>query len=348
VAIYSEQDKMHMHRLKADEAYLVGSGLPPVQAYLNIPEIIRIAKESDVDAIHPGYGFLSERSDFARSCYDHGIRFIGPSPEVMARMGDKVEARKAAIEAGVTVVPGTDGPITDVNEAADFVQKHGLPVIFKAAYGGGGRGMRVVRNLKEVKENFERASSEALSAFGNGAMFIEKFIEHPRHIEVQILGDSFGNVVHLYERDCTVQRRHQKIIEIAPSPNLDPVVREKILRDAVKIAKHVGYQNAGTVEFLLDKDGSYYFIEVNARLQVEHTVTEEITGIDLVQKQIRVTEGHTLPSLGLNQEDIQVRGTALQCRVTTEDPAKNFQPDTGRIEVIDHSIIFFVQLYHLV
>jgi len=187
-----------------------------------------------------------------------------------------------------------------------------------------------------------------LSAFGNGAMFIERFIEHPRHIEVQILGDYFGNVVHLYERDCTVQRRHQKIIEIAPSPNLDPVVREKILRDAVKIAKHVGYQNAGTVEFLLDKDGSYYFIEVNARLQVEHTVTEEITGIDLVQKQIRVTEGHTLPSLGLNQEDIKVRGTALQCRVTTEDPAKNFQPDTGRIEVIDHSIIFFVQLYHLV
>ena len=187
--------------------------------------------------------------------------------------------------------------------------------------------------MKELEESFERASSEALSAFGNGAMFIERFIEHPRHIEVQILGDSYGNVVHLYERDCTVQRRHQKIIEIAPSPNLDPVVRQKILNDAVKLAKHVGYQNAGTVEFLLDEDGSYYFIEVNARLQVEHTVTEEITGIDLVQKQIRISEGNSLPNLNLNQEDIKVQGTALQCRVTTEDPAKNFQPDTGRIEV---------------
>lgn len=195
--------------------------------------------------------------------------------------------------------------------------------------------MRVVRHMKELEENFERASSEALSAFGNGAMFIERFIEHPRHIEVQMLGDAYGNVVHLYERDCTVQRRHQKIIEIAPSPNLDPVVRDKMLRDAVKLAKHVGYQNAGTVEFLLDEDGTYYFIEVNARLQVEHTVTEEITGVDLVQKQIRISEGNSLPNLGLNQEDIKVQGTALQCRVTTEDPAKNFQPDTGRIEVLD-------------
>ena len=195
--------------------------------------------------------------------------------------------------------------------------------------------MRVVRNMKELEENFERASSEALSAFGNGAMFIERFIEHPRHIEVQMLGDSYGNVVHLYERDCTVQRRHQKIIEIAPSPNLDPVVRDKMLSDAVKLAKHVGYQNAGTVEFLLDQDGSYYFIEVNARLQVEHTVTEEITGVDLVQKQIRICEGNALPNLGLNQQDIKVQGTAIQCRVTTEDPAKSFQPDTGRIEVFE-------------
>ncbi|CAG2167248.1 unnamed protein product [Oppiella nova] len=260
------------------------------------------------------------------------MRFIGPSPDVMARMGDKVEARKAAIEAGVRVVPGTDRPITDAKDAKEFVATHGLPVIFKAAYGGGGRGMRVVRNEKELVENFERASSEALSAFGNGAMFIERFIEHPRHIEVQILGDNYGNVVHLYERDCTVQRRHQKIIEIAPSPNLNPVVREKILADAVKLARHVGYQNAGTVEFLLDADGTYYFIEVNARLQVEHTVTEEITGVDLVQKQIRVSEGNSLPNLGLEQKNIKVEGTAIQCRVTTEDPAKGFQPDTGRIE----------------
>lgn len=306
VAVYSEQDKMHMHRLKADEAYLIGQGLPPVQAYLSIPEIIRISKENNVDAVHPGYGFLSERSDFCRACLENGLQFIGPSPDVMARMGDKVEARKAAIEAGVRVVPGTDHPITTVDEAFEFVESHGIPIIFKAAYGGGGRGMRVVRQKSEIKENFERASSEALSAFGNGALFIERFIEHPRHIEVQMLGDRIGEVVHLYERDCTVQRRHQKIIEIAPSPNLDPQVRAKILADAVKIAKHVGYQNAGTVEFLLDADGSYYFIEVNARLQVEHTVTEEVTGIDLVQKQIRIAEGNTLAELGLTQDKIKV------------------------------------------
>lgn len=344
VAIYSEQDKMHMHRLKADEAYLIGSGLPPVQAYLSIPDIIRIAKENHVDAIHPGYGFLSERSDFCRACVDNDIKFIGPPPDVMARMGDKVEARKAAIEAGVRVVPGTDYPINTVEDAEKFVEQHGLPVIFKAAYGGGGRGMRVVRNSSEVKENFERASSEALSAFGNGALFIERFIEHPRHIEVQILGDTEGNVVHMYERDCTVQRRHQKIIEIAPSPNIDPVVREKILKDAVKIAKHVGYSNAGTVEFLLDSDGSYYFIEVNARLQVEHTVSEEITGVDIVQKQIRLAEGHTLSDLNLTQNNIKVDGYAIQCRVTTEDPAKSFQPDTGRIEVFRSGEGFGIRL----
>ncbi|XP_046919393.2 LOW QUALITY PROTEIN: pyruvate carboxylase [Dermatophagoides farinae] len=344
VAIYSEQDKMHMHRLKADEAYLIGAGLAPVQAYLNIPEIVRTAKENNVDAIHPGYGFLSERSDFCRACIDNNIKFIGPSPDIMARMGDKVEARKAAIEAGVQVVPGTDNPITTVDEAMEFVEKYKLPIIFKAAYGGGGRGMRVVRKESELKENFERASSEALSAFGNGALFIEKFIEHPRHIEVQILGDKYGDIVHLYERDCSIQRRHQKIIEMAPSPSIDPTVREKILKDAVKITKHVGYQNAGTVEFLLDSDGSHYFIEVNARLQVEHTVTEEITGIDIVQKQIRIAEGNSLASLGLNQDKIRIDGTAIQCRVTTEDPAKNFQPDFGRIEVFRSGEGFGIRL----
>ncbi|KPM02392.1 pyruvate carboxylase, mitochondrial-like protein [Sarcoptes scabiei] len=332
VAIYSEQDKMHLHRLKADEAYLVGAGLAPVQAYLDIPEIIRVAKENQVDAIHPGYGFLSERSDFCSACINNGIKFIGPNPETMARMGDKVEARKTAIEAGVKVVPGTDSPINSIDEAMDFVAKYKLPIIFKAAYGGGGRGMRVVRKESELKENFERASSEALSAFGNGALFVERFIEHPRHIEVQILGDKHGNIVHLYERDCSIQRRHQKIIEMAPSPNLDPEVREKILKDAVTITKHVGYQNAGTVEFLLDSDGSHYFIEVNARLQVEHTVTEEITGVDIVQNQIRIAEGKSLPELGLVQDNIKIKATSIQCRVTTEDPAKMFQPDFGRIE----------------
>ena len=333
VAIYSEQDKMQMHRQKADEGYMVGRGLPPVQAYLNIPEIIKVAKENDVDAIHPGYGFLSERSDFAQAVTDAGIRFIGPSPTVVQQMGDKVAARQAAINAGVPIVPGTDGPVTSSDEAMEFCMKHGLPVIFKAAYGGGGRGMRVVRQMEEVREMFDRASSEAAAAFGNGAMFIEKFIERPRHIEVQLLGDTAGNVVHLYERDCSVQRRHQKVVEIAPAPRLDPKVRNKMTDHAVRLAKHVGYSNAGTVEFLADESGNFYFIEVNARLQVEHTVTEEITGIDLVQSQIRIAEGITLPELGMTQEKIVPQGFAIQCRVTTEDPAKSFQPDTGRIEV---------------
>ncbi|XP_031339873.1 pyruvate carboxylase, mitochondrial-like isoform X1 [Photinus pyralis] len=333
VAIYSKEDRAHIHRLKADESYLVGEGLAPVQAYLSIPDIIQICKDHHIDAVHPGYGFLSERHDFAQAIVDAGLRFIGPSPKVVQQMGDKVAAREAAIAAGVAVVPGTDGPVTTKEEAKEFCIKHGLPVIFKAAYGGGGRGMRVVRKMEEVEENFERASSEAKSAFGNGAMFIEKFIERPRHIEVQLLGDKAGNVVHLYERDCSVQRRHQKVVEIAPAPKLDIKIRDKMTEAAVKLAKYVGYENAGTVEFLCDDTGNFYFIEVNARLQVEHTVTEEITGVDLVQSQIRIAEGMTLPELGLAQDKIHPNGFALQCRVTTEDPAKSFQPDTGRIEV---------------
>lgn len=333
VAIYSKEDRAHIHRLKADESYMVGEGLPPVEAYLNIPEIITICKDNGIDAVHPGYGFLSERSDFAQAVLDAGIRFIGPSPKVVYQMGDKVAAREAAMAAGVPIVPGTDGPVTTSEEAKEFCNKHGLPVIFKAAYGGGGRGMRVVRNMSEVEESFKRASSEAKSAFGNGAMFIEKFIERPRHIEVQLLGDKAGNVVHLYERDCSVQRRHQKVVEMAPAPHLSQAVRDKMTDLAVKLARHVGYENAGTVEFLCDEKGNFYFIEVNARLQVEHTVTEEITGIDLVQSQIRIAEGMTLPELGIKQESIKPDGFAIQCRVTTEDPAKNFQPDTGRIEV---------------
>uniref|UniRef100_A0A0A9XGF5 Pyruvate carboxylase n=1 Tax=Lygus hesperus TaxID=30085 RepID=A0A0A9XGF5_LYGHE len=333
VAIYSEQDKMQMFRQKADEAYLVGKGLPPVQAYLSINEIIRVALENDVDAIHPGYGFLSERSDFAQAVIDAGIRFIGPSPQVVQAMGDKVAARQAAIDSGVPIVPGTPGPVTTAQEAEEFCLKHDLPVIFKAAFGGGGRGMRVVRKKEEVREAFERASSEAAAAFGNGAMFIEKFVERPRHIEVQLLGDQAGNVVHLFERDCSVQRRHQKVVEMAPAPHLDEKVRQAMFDNAIKLAKHVGYSNAGTVEFLVDQSGNFYFIEVNARLQVEHTVTEEITGIDLVQSQIKVAEGITLPELHLTQDTIQQHGFAIQCRVTTEDPSKGFQPDTGRIEV---------------
>lgn len=333
VAIYSEQDINQMHRQKADESYLIGKGLPPVAAYLNIPEIIEIAKENDVDAIHPGYGFLSERSDFAQAVVDAGIHFVGPSPEVVHKMGDKVEARSAALAAGVQVVPGSNGPVSSAAEALKFCEEHGLPVIFKAAFGGGGRGMRVVRHLEDVEENFKRAYSEALAAFGNGELFIEKFIERPRHIEVQLMGDSTGEVIHLYERDCSVQRRHQKVVEIAPAPQLNPELRMKMCNDAVKLAKHVGYENAGTVEFLLDKSGDYYFIEVNARLQVEHTVTEQVTGVDLVQTQIRVAEGKSLKELDLSQDKIHLNGCAIQCRMTTEDPARNFQPDTGRIEV---------------
>ncbi|KAF9793700.1 hypothetical protein SFRURICE_003524 [Spodoptera frugiperda] len=333
VAIYSEQDKLQMHRQKADESYIVGKGLPPVEAYLSIPEIIRVAKENDVDAVHPGYGLLSERADFAQAILDAGLRFIGPSPFVVQQMGDKVAARKAAIDAKVPIVPGTDGPVTTKEEALEFCKQHGLPVIFKAAYGGGGRGMRVVKEMSEVASSFERASSEALGAFGNGSMFIERFIERPRHIEVQLLGDKAGNVVHLYERDCSVQRRHQKVVEIAPAPGLDPETRNKMTDCAVHLARSVGYENAGTVEFLLDDKGNFYFIEVNARLQVEHTITEEVTGIDLVQSQIRVAEGMTLPEMGLTQDKIQAQGYAIQCRVTTEDPANNFQPSTGRIEV---------------
>ncbi|BFZ07213.1 hypothetical protein BsWGS_10252 [Bradybaena similaris] len=333
VAIYSEQDVNQMHRQKADESYLIGKGLPPVAAYLNIPEIITIAQENGVDAIHPGYGFLSERADFAKACIDAGIRFIGPSPEVVHKMGDKVEARQAAISAGVQVVPGSPGPVESAEAAIEFCKLYGLPVIFKAAYGGGGRGMRVVKDINDVAENFNRAYSEALSAFGNGALFLEKFIERPRHIEVQMLGDKVGNVIHLYERDCSVQRRHQKVVEIAPAPKLETELRDKMNADAVRLAKHVGYENAGTTEFLLDKNGQYYFIEVNARLQVEHTVTEQVTGVDLVQSQIRIAEGFTLPELNLNQENIKLNGCSIQCRMTTEDPSRNFQPDTGRIEV---------------
>jgi len=334
VAIYSEQDKRHVHRVKADEAYLVGKGLPPVAAYLDVPGIVRIAQEHDIDAIHPGYGFLSERSDFAEACVKAGIRFIGPKANVMAKMGDKVAARQSAIAAGLPIIPGTDTAVNTAEEALEFVTQHGTPVIFKAAYGGGGRGMRIVNNLSEVKEQFERATSEALKAFGNGSMFIEKYITNPRHIEIQVMGDQGGNMVHFYDRDCSVQRRHQKVVEIAPAFNLDPVLRQNMLDDAVKLCQSVGYTNAGTVEFLVDQDtGKHYFMEVNARLQVEHTVTEEVTGVDLVQTQIKVAEGHLLPDLGLSQENIATHGAAIQCRVTTEDPAKGFQPDTGRIEV---------------
>uniref|UniRef100_A0AC35G4V2 Pyruvate carboxylase n=1 Tax=Panagrolaimus sp. PS1159 TaxID=55785 RepID=A0AC35G4V2_9BILA len=333
VAIYSEQDKLSMHRQKADEAYMVGKGLPPVAAYLNIDQIIDVAIKHNVDAIHPGYGFMSERADFAQACKDNGIVFIGPSADVMRQMGDKVAAREAAIKAHVQVVPGSPGPVTSADQVREFVNQYGCPIIIKAAYGGGGRGMRKVDDPKDVDNAFHRAFSEAQAAFGDGSLFVEKFIERPRHIEVQIMGDKYGNMIHLYERDCSVQRRHQKVVEVAPAPHLDSKVRQRMIDDALKLCKAVGYENVGTVEFLLDNKGNHYFMEVNARLQVEHTVSEEITGVDLVQAQIRIAEGKSLQDLKLTQENIHVHGSAIQCRVTTEDPALGFQPDSGRIEV---------------
>eukprot|EP00755_Sulcionema_specki_P003439 Sspe_Gene.27676::Locus_12040_Transcript_1_1_Confidence_1.000_Length_3661::g.27676::m.27676/K01958/PC, pyc; pyruvate carboxylase len=332
VAIYSKQDIVNIHRLKADEAFLVGEGKSPVGAYLDMDSIIEIAKRNGVTMIHPGYGFLSENADFAKKVEDAGIRFIGPTPDTVRLMGDKVHARKVAMECGVPVVPGTENPVTSVDEAIRF-SKGLYPVILKAAHGGGGRGMRVVHDESQIAEAFQLATSEARAAFGREEVFIEKYVQCPRHIEVQILGDSSGNVVHLFERDCSVQRRHQKVIELAPAPQLPADVRDGITECAVKLARRVKYRNAGTVEFLVDKDNKFYFIEVNARLQVEHTVTEEITGIDIVQSQLSIADGKSLPDLGLVQDKISYRGAAIQARVTTEDPSNGFKPDAGRIEV---------------
>ncbi|KAH0611434.1 uncharacterized protein H6S33_010699 [Morchella sextelata] len=335
VAVYSHEDRLSMHRQKADEAYAIGARgqYTPVQAYLAIDEIIKIAVTHGVNMIHPGYGFLSENAEFARKVEKAGMIFIGPTPEVIDGLGDKVSARTLAMKCNVPVVPGTPGPVDKVEEAVAFVEKYGYPVIIKAAFGGGGRGMRVVREGDSIKDAFTRASSEALSAFGNGTVFIERFLDRPKHIEVQLLGDNFGNVVHLYERDCSVQRRHQKVVEIAPAKDLPQEVREAILNDAVRLAKSVNYRNAGTAEFLVDQQNRYYFIEINPRIQVEHTITEEITGIDIVAAQIQIAAGASLEQLGLTQDRISTRGYAIQCRVTTEDPAKGFQPDTGKIEV---------------
>ncbi|TDL23648.1 pyruvate carboxylase [Rickenella mellea] len=333
VAIYSYEDRMNAHRQKADEAYQVGKGMTPVGAYLAQDDIIRIALEHGVDMIHPGYGFLSENAEFARKVEQAGIAFVGPSPEVIDSLGDKTKARTLAMKVGVPVVPGTPGPVKTYQDGDSFIKEHGFPVIIKAAMGGGGRGMRVVREQSQFKDAFERATSEAKSAFGDGTVFIERFLDRPRHIEVQILADGQGNTIHLFERDCSVQRRHQKVVEVAPAMNLPEEVRQAILNDAIKLAKSVGYRNAGTAEFLVDQVGRYYFIEINPRIQVEHTITEEITGIDIVAAQIQIAAGATLAQLGLTQEAVTKRGFAIQCRVTTEDASQSFQPDTGKIEV---------------
>jgi len=335
VAVYSWEDRLSMHRQKADEAYVIGKRgqYTPVGAYLAGDEIVKIAVEHGVNMIHPGYGFLSENAEFARAVEKAGIVWVGPKPQTIDDLGDKVSARRLAIKANVPVVPGTADPVAKFEDAKTFTDEYGFPIIIKAAFGGGGRGMRVVRQESELRDSFERATSEAKSAFGNGTVFIERFLDKPKHIEVQLLGDNHGNIVHLYERDCSVQRRHQKVVELAPAKELPEDVRDKILTDAVRLAKSCDYRNAGTAEFLVDQQNRYYFIEINPRIQVEHTITEEITGIDIVAAQIQIAAGATLHELGLTQDRISIRGFAIQCRITTEDPAAGFQPDTGKIEV---------------
>ncbi|MDO5017999.1 MAG: pyruvate carboxylase [Lagierella massiliensis] len=347
VAIYSEEDKTSLFRTKADESYEIGIGKNPVDAYLDMNEIIGLAKRKGVDAIHPGYGFLSENKEFAKRCEENGIIFIGPSYEVLDTLGDKIKSKIAARNANVPTIPGVDKPIRTKQDALDFAREAGYPVMIKAAAGGGGRGMRIVNSEDELFTAFKTAQSEAKKAFGIDDMFIEKYLSKPKHIEVQILGDKKGNIFHLHERDCSIQRRHQKLIEYTPAFSLDENLREKICNDAVKIAKSVNYYNAGTVEFLVDEHGKHYFIEVNPRIQVEHTVTELVTGVDLVQAQILISQGYELSHelIGINsQQDISVRGFAVQCRVTTEDPANNFAPDTGVIDVYRSGSGFGVRL----
>ncbi|PLX72998.1 MAG: pyruvate carboxylase [Desulfuromonas sp.] len=347
VAIYSEQDRLSLHRYKADEAYLIGKGKGPIDAYLSIDEIIDLARKKDVDAIHPGYGFLSENAEFAEACERAGIAFIGPTPEIMRGLGDKVAGREVAIAAGVPVVPGTPKPISSEEDALIFAKEAGYPIIVKASAGGGGRGMRVAYSQKELIEGMKSAASEAEAAFGNAAIFLEKYLEQPKHVEVQILGDAYGNLVHFYERDCSIQRRHQKVIEIAPSLYLNKKKREELCGYALQIASAVKYRNAGTIEFLMDKNGDFYFIEVNPRIQVEHTVTELVTMRNLVQAQIRIAEGHKLsdPEIGIkSQKDIELRGYAIQSRITTEDPKNSFAPDFGTIKAYRTAAGFGVRL----
>ncbi len=336
VAIYSNEDRNSLFRTKADESYLIGKNNGPIEAYLNIDEIIKLAKKKGVDAIHPGYGFLSENPEFAQKCFEAGIEFIGPTPEMMNRLGDKIKSKIVSNAVNVPTIPGIERPINSDEEAIEAANFCGYPVMLKASAGGGGRGMRIVRSEKELLAGYHSAKNEARKAFGIDDVFIEKYLENPKHIEVQVLGDKYGNCVHMYERDCSIQRRHQKVIEFSPALTLTDEQRETICADALKIANAVNYRSAGTVEFLVDKTGKHYFIEMNPRIQVEHTVTEMTTGIDIVQSQILIAEGYSLESkeIGIpNQEAIVPRGFAIQCRITTEDPAHNFAPDTGRIDV---------------
>jgi acetyl-CoA carboxylase biotin carboxylase subunit len=326
VAVHSEADRNSLHVHFADEAICIGPA-PSVQSYLNIPAIISAAEITNVDAIHPGYGFLAESETFAKVCEDCNIKFIGPRPEVIKMMGDKVEARRTMKAAGVPILPGSSEPIKSLEEAVSIAKKIGFPVIIKAAAGGGGRGMRIVRKEEDLASSLELAQSEARAAFKNDAVYIEKYIERPRHIEIQVLADEHGNVIHLGERECSIQRRHQKLLEEAPSPVVTPELREEMGKVAVRACKEIGYSSAGTFEFLLDEDGSFYFMEMNTRIQVEHPVTEMVTLIDIVRSQINIAEGQ---KLAFEQKDIQLFGHSIECRINAEDP-ENFTPSPGKI-----------------
>jgi len=334
VSVYTHEDRFSPHRYKADEAYQIGEDDEPLKPYLDIEELIETAKLHSVDAIHPGYGFLSENVEFARRCREEGIIFIGPAPEVMEQLGDKVQAKQNAIDAGIPVIPDSKEPLDSLEIAEREAQRIGFPMMIKAASGGGGRGMRIIHSMDELATAYTDARNEAAKSFGDDTVFLEKYLDSPKHIEVQILGDNYGTLVHLYERDCSVQRRFQKVIEIAPSATLSQEVRDKLYAYALKITRHVNYSNAGTVEFLVDDDENIYFIEVNPRIQVEHTITEEITGIDIVRSQIHIANGCKLSDPEINiqsQDDVSIHGFAVQCRITTEDPTQNFKPDFGTI-----------------
>ncbi len=327
IAIYSKVDKDKPFVSMADYAECIGEA-NPAETYLNMEKIISVAKALKADAIHPGYGFLSENEEFAKLVSDNGIIFIGPSSEAIKKMGDKLEAREIAKKIGVPVVPGSESPISDINEAVEIGEKIGFPILIKAAAGGGGKGMRIVHDEKELESAIRGAKNEAKFAFGDDRVYIEKYVEEPHHIEVQILADKFGNVVALGERECSIQRRHQKVIEETPSPIVTPELRQKLFESAIKIAKAVGYENAGTIEFIVDKNRNFYFLEMNTRLQVEHPITEMVTGIDIVAEQIKIALGN---KLSFSQEDIKPIGNAIECRIYAEDPFSNFFPSTGKI-----------------
>lgn len=332
VAVYSEADRDSLPARMADQAVCVGPA-PSAQSYLNMPNIIAAALNTGAQAIHPGYGFMAESAAFARACADSGLVFIGPSPEAIERMGDKAEARATAAAAGVPTVPGSDGVIESVGEALAFAEQVGFPVLIKASAGGGGKGMRVAKDRHELEANLMAAKTEAAAAFGNDAVYLEKYLARPRHVEIQIIADTHGNAVHLYERDCSIQRRHQKLMEEAPSPALSDELRAQMGEAAIRLVRHVGYVNAGTIEFLLDTDGRFYFMEMNTRVQVEHPVTEQITGVDIISEQLRIAAG--LPMKHARQEDVVMSGHAIEFRINAEDPAHNFRPHPGLIELFN-------------